>query len=585
MARQHVIGEDAARNNVRTHGVKVTDTLVSVNVGMPRDVTWNGRTVHTGIWKSPVDGPVMARTLNLDGDGQGDLGGHGGEQRAVFVYQLDSHRYWEEFLKRDDFTPGIFGENFTVDGLADADVCIGDRFRIGSAEFEVTQPRTTCYRVGLRLGVPQMPSLLVSHHRPGFYFRVLTEGHVRAGDQIERSFQDPRRLSVADIDGLLYLPDADLDVVRTAATIPALSPGWRQSFEELASAPAQPPTSRPSEGWNGFTPLRVVSVRPETDTVTSVYLSAPDDSPLPPAKPGQYLTVRLRVDEQPVVRTYSLSSAPGSDTYRLSIKRESHGVGSTYLTTKITTGQLIDAAAPRGDFVLVDDASPVLLISAGIGVTPVLAMLQQLVLNTSSREVWWISAARTPTQHPLASEAHELLTKLPRSHERLFYSANGERLSRDSLARLELPVTATAYLCGPDSFMTDVEADLQALGFAPASIRTEVFGARDAINPGIAGGSTVVPHAPSTPGTGPRVTFSRSRLSVAYDTALGNLLELAEECDVPTRWSCRTGVCHTCSTPILAGSVDYAPDPLEPAATGEVLLCCSTPTTDVILDL
>src|ERR1700712_1723681 len=130
--------------------LKVTDSLASVNVGMPRDVAWHGRTVYTGVWKAPVEGPVMARTLNLDGDGQGDLGGHGGEQRAVFVYQLDSHRYWQQFLGRNDFTPGIFGENFTVEGLADAAVCIGDRFSIGSAELEVTQPRTTCYRVGLR---------------------------------------------------------------------------------------------------------------------------------------------------------------------------------------------------------------------------------------------------------------------------------------------------------------------------------------------------------------------------------------------------------------------------------------------------
>ena len=573
-------------NNVRTHGVKVTDTLVSVNVGMPRDVTWNGRTVHTGIWKDPVDGAVMARRLNLDGDGQGDLAGHGGEQRAVFVYQLDSHRYWEQFLKRDDLTPGIFGENFTVEGLADAEVCIGDRFRIGSAEFEVTQPRTTCYRVGLRLGVPQMASLLVSHHRPGFYFRVLTQGQVRAGDEIVRTHEDPRRLSVADVDGLLYLPDGDRGRIRTAATIPALSPGWRQSFRELASdKPQTPATIGSSQGWAGFTPLRVVSVKPETDTVTSVCLSAPDDAPLPPAKPGQYLTVRLPLQNATVVRTYSLSSAPGSDIYRLSIKRESKGIGSTYLTSQVEAGQLIDVAAPRGDFVLVDDGSPVVLISAGIGVTPVLAMLHQLVIAASEREVWWLSAARTPSEHPLAAEAHELLAELPHAHEQLFYSAAGERLTQDSLAKLALPVGSVAYLCGPDAFMRDMEKALQALGLPATSIRTEVFGARSAINPGIVGAPTSTPHAPSKAGTGPLVTFSRSRLSVAYDTSLSSLLELAEECDVPTRWSCRTGVCHTCSTPILAGSVGYAPDPLEPAASGEVLLCCSSPSTEVILDL
>ena len=158
-----------------------TPVLLSVNVGMPKDVPWQGKTVHTGIWKSPVDGPVMARRLNIDGDGQGDLAGHGGEQRAVFVYQLESYRYWEHELGRSDFVYGQFGENFTVEGLADNEVCVGDRYRIGTAVFEVTQPRVTCYRVGIRMNDPRIPALLVSHHRPGFYFRVLEEGEVQAG--------------------------------------------------------------------------------------------------------------------------------------------------------------------------------------------------------------------------------------------------------------------------------------------------------------------------------------------------------------------------------------------------------------------
>src|SRR3954466_149785 len=179
-------------------------TLLSLNVGMPKDVSWRGRTVHTGIRKSPVDGPRMVRCLNIDGDGQGDLAGHGGEQRAVLVYQLESYRYWQQYLHREDFSYGMFGENFTVDGMADAEVCVGDRYRIGAAEFEVTQPRTTCYRVGLRLGEPRMASLLVAHHRPGFYFRVLHEGPVEAGDEIVKVSDGPERLTVTGTDALLY---------------------------------------------------------------------------------------------------------------------------------------------------------------------------------------------------------------------------------------------------------------------------------------------------------------------------------------------------------------------------------------------
>src|SRR4029450_9467223 len=199
---------------------------------MPRDVPWHGATVHTGIWKAPVTGPRMVRRLNIDGDGQGDLNGHGGERRAVFVYQMDSYRYWQSHLGRDDFIYGQFGENFTVDGLPDAEVCIGDRYRIGGALFEVTQPRVTCYRLGIRMDDPAMPSLVVAHHRPGFYLRVLEEGPVEAGQEIVKVADGPERLSVADVDGLLYLPGRSPALLERALRIPALSEGWRGRFRE-----------------------------------------------------------------------------------------------------------------------------------------------------------------------------------------------------------------------------------------------------------------------------------------------------------------------------------------------------------------
>ena len=210
-----------------------TPRLLSVNVGLPRDVEWQGRTIHTGIWKEPVEGRQMVRRLNIDGDGQGDLAGHGGEHRAVFVYQIESYRYWEEQLGRHDFTYGQFGENFTVEGLPDDEVCIGDRYRIGDAVFEVTQPRVTCYRVGVRMDEPQMPSLLVSHRRPGFYLRVLQEGEVQAGDEITKLTTGPEAMTVAEMDGLLYLPRHPRRSLARALRIPALSDGWRESFQTL----------------------------------------------------------------------------------------------------------------------------------------------------------------------------------------------------------------------------------------------------------------------------------------------------------------------------------------------------------------
>lgn len=551
-----------------------TATLLSVNVGMPKNVEWNGKTVYTGVWKQPADGPVMVRRLNLDGDGQGDTAGHGGEQRAVMIYQIDSYRYWEKHFGRDDFVYGQFGENLTVDGLPDGEVCIGDRYQIGSAELEVTQPRVTCYRVGLRMGEPELPALLVSHHRPGFYCRVITEGEVSAGDSIVKTSSGPHGLSVADTDALLYLPDRDLAQLRQAVDIPALSPGWLGSFRDLLKA-----ADTPKPAWDGFRRLQVTSVVPESTNVFSIQLAAADGSELPATRAGQYLTFRLPDAGTPVpVRSYSLSTSPG---YRVSVKREPHGVGSGYLTSSLHSGDVLDVAAPRGDFVLDDADTPVVLVSAGIGVTPVLAMLHTLGAAGSEREIWWIHSSRRPEEHPLAAEAHELLSSLPHAVERIFYSARDGRLTKDKLVDLALPVDATAYICGPESFMADMREGLSAVGIS--EIHTELFGALSSLNPGIVGETVRPPHQPLLTGHGPLVTFARSGISTPSDD--GSLLELAEACDVPTRWSCRTGVCHNCITPLLSGDVAYSPTPLEPPPDDQVLICCSRPTTDLVLDM
>src|SRR6202042_3292347 len=213
----------------------MTGRLLSVNVGGPREVQWDGKTVRTAIWKEPVDGPRMVRHINIDGDDQADRLAHGGEHRAVFVYQIDSYRYWQRELGRDDFSYGQFGENFTVEGLPDDEVCIGDRYRIGEALFEVTQPRVTCYRVGLRMNDPAMPTQLVAHHRPGFYFRVLEEGLVQAADDIEK---------IADVAALRFLPNKWRALLERALLVPALSEGWQGSFRELlAKADDDTPTA------------------------------------------------------------------------------------------------------------------------------------------------------------------------------------------------------------------------------------------------------------------------------------------------------------------------------------------------------
>src|SRR6266568_5165799 len=426
--------------------------LLSVNTGLPKNVAWQGKTVYTGAWKHQVDGPAMVRRLNIDGDGQGDLAGHGGEQRAVLVYQVQSYRHWQRHFGRDDLGYGQFGENLTIDGLKDDEVCIGDRYRIGEAEFEVTQPRVTCYRVGLRMNEPKMAALLVAHGRPGFYLRVRTEGRVEAGNEIVKVASGPQRMTVAEMSALLYLPGHARQELARALTIPELSPGWKTSLRALldqadgeqgratGNSGLTTVAGGPPPAWAGFRPLRVVGVDAESRDVFSVRLASGDTAPVPTALPGQFLTLRLhpQVDGPPVIRSYSLSGRPGDANYRISVKQEPHGAASGYLRSHLRAGDTLEVAAPRGTFTLASGDGPVLLLSA------------------------------------------------------------------DLLDQLEPPRTADAYLCGPPAFMRELTDALATLGLDRTHIHTETFSAEPAQTPG------VVATPPTRP---PRANPARERPS------------------------------------------------------------------------
>ena len=584
--------------------------VVSVNVGLPQDVAWQGRTVRTGVWKTPVTGRILARRLNLDGDGQGDLHGHGGEQRALLVYQLDSYRYWANYLGRSDLVAGNFGENLTVDGLADDKVCIGDRFRIGSAIFEVSQPRDTCYRVGIRLNRPEIAALLVAHHRPGFYFRIIQEGEIGAGDRIEKLSDGPERMTIAEIDALLYSAQHPVEALRRAIRIPALSVDWQGSMQALlAAAEAGGTTGNAGLGlgasapiaWRGFRPVVVVGSRAESADVRSFEFAAEDGSPLPPAQPGQYIMVRLRpgADAPAITRSYSLCGSPGHPTYRIGVKNE-RGVASSFLHQSVRAGSRLEISAPRGSFTLAAGDTPVVLISAGVGVTPMLAMLQAAAATDTgaSRPVWWLHSARDRAHHSFARETDDLLAALPASHRCVIYSrpASGDRpgqdfdrtghLSLDLLQEFRVPQDADFYLCGPPGFLDDFQKGLAAWGIPWPRVHVELFGPAPTRTPGIASVAASLPHRPDGPaGDGPMVTFLRSGIAVPWDSRFGSLLELAEACAVPVRWACRSGVCHNCESGLIEGELAYAPEPLDLPADGNALICCSAPKTAVQLDL
>ena len=457
----------------------------------------------------------------------------------------------------------------------------------------------TCFRVAIRLSEPRMPSLLVSHHRPGFYFRVIQEGEVKAGDDIRRLQTGPEELTVADVDGLLYLPNRSRRTLERALRIPALSEGWQGSFRELLDQAEHRADAASGDRMGG---LRAAdrdrgAPREQHDRLLRAAASRcgpgarsrrrpiPDASACSPTGP----TAR-----RSCARTRCRRSGP-SDGYRISVKLEPSGRGSGFLQEHVKPGDTIDAAAPRGDFVLRDNDDPVALISAGVGATPVLAMLRTLANHHATRQVWWIHGARNGQEHAFRQEVDELLTELPNGHRITAYSRPGPedalgsgfdragRISIETIQGAQIPADADYYICGPTGFMHELSAGLAAGGVAPERISMEIFGTAEASIPGIVG-DRPAPHQPSgSPGQGPEVTFSRSNLAVAWDSSYASLLELAEACDVPVSFGCRIGVCHNCESGLVDGQVRYTTEPLEPPPDGRVLVCCSQPAGELTL--
>jgi ferredoxin-NADP reductase len=417
-------------------------------------------------------------------------------------------------------------------------------------------------------------------------------------------------MTVATINALLYVdrrPDPEL--LQRALQIPALSPGWQASLltllEQRRSGSAGGGNAGlaflgPPPAWPGFRTMRVVAKRSESATVLSLELQADDGTPLARPLPGQFVTLKLEPGggAPPLVRSYSLSGPLDGTRYRITIKVEPHGAAGRYLRATVDVGNRIKVAAPRGQFTLDGGAQPVVLVSAGVGVTPVLAMLHALHSSRSTRDIWWLHGTRNGAEHAFAQETRSLLATLPNARSRVWYSQPGPddhlgtdydelgHITPEGIAATGAPTDCEFYLCGPTPFMTATRTGLGALGVPRARVHTETFGAEAPITPGIVPSPARPPHPPEgTPGAGPVVSFVRTGMNVRWDNTFASILELAEACDVPVRWSCRTGVCHTCETGLLEGDVAYTPEPLEPPAVGNLLACCSQPRGDLAVDL
>jgi ferredoxin-NADP reductase len=425
-------------------------------------------------------------------------------------------------------------------------------------------------------------------------------------------------MTVAEINALLYSPNHARDRLERALRIDALSPGWRGSFEALLHSHTTAkgtgnaglmPAAAAHPVAPGFRRLRVSAIDQESEDVVSLTLHSPDGQPLPAALPGQYVVLRLQLTSggtasaeasppKPIFRSYSLSGSQTTGRYRISVKIEPNGAAGTYLREHIREGDALEVSSPRGSFTLQSGDRPVVLISAGIGATPVLAMLYSLAAARSTREVFWLYGTRDRQHHPFAAEVRRLMLALPHSRSYVCYSRPGSQetmedfdatghLSPTVLDKVGVPRDADVYICGPSRFMADMKEAFATLGVAPARIHIELFNGSESLTPGVVGAATRAPHAPEhDENTGPLVSFARSGTAAHWNaSSYQSLLELAEACDVPVRWSCRTGVCHNCESGLISGAVVYGPEPLEQPAEGNLLVCCSQPARDVVIDL
>jgi ferredoxin-NADP reductase/MOSC domain-containing protein YiiM len=575
--------------------------VISLNVGLPRTVQWKGKAVSTGIFKTPVSGRIRLRTLNLDGDRQADLSVHGGPDKAIYAYPAEHYAYWHREFPDMTLPWGMFGENLTTEGLYEDALKIGDRFFIGSTEVAVTQPRLPCFKLGLKFGRDDIVKRLLASGRTGFYFKVVAEGEIAADDPIVVSQRAVDSVPVSEVTRLYASDKDDLDGLRRIVGIAALPDDWRDYFNEQINQVSARSPRRASQtpAWAGFRPFTLREKVREGDDVSSFHLAPEDGQSLPPYLPGQYLTVRVSIPglEHPVVRSYSLSDASRNDYYRLTIKRVASrsedaqagsGLVSTWFHDRLVVGDRSEAKAPSGTFTIdvTQHDRPVVLIGGGIGLTPLISMLNSIVAAGSPRETWLLYGVRSDRDYIMRTHLEAIARTHQNIHLHIFYSrpglemdgpgVHGGRIDLGTIQHLMPSNAYDFYVCGPPAMMASVTGDLEAWGVPADRVHTEAFGPA-AVKQSVRGPAT-------QPGCGIEVMFARSGVTTLWSRCESPLLELAEEHSVVIDFGCRAGSCGTCVTRLLSGTVRYLHQPNAPLESGEILPCVAVPAEPLSLD-
>lgn len=552
--------------------------LKEVFVGRPAPL---GRgNVSSGFVKHSVSGALGVTSLGLPGDEQADLRVHGGPDMAVYVYPSEHYGAWRaEFPEHSVlWRRGGLGENFSMEGWDESEICIGDTVRLGGALFQVTRPRKPCFKLALRFDDLRLPRRLVETGRCGWYFRVLEEGTIAPGDAAQVIDRRNPAWTIKRVNDVSIGPSPNLDELAELAAIPELATNWRAQVNAGIAA------AKATERSRTFRKFAVRSVKNESRHIRSFVLEPSDGCGIPQALPGQHVIVRGDLDGSAshISRAYSLSSI-GNGQIQISVKREA-GALSEWLHDRVRVGDDLTLLGPRGAFVLdTSSSAPLVLISAGVGITPMMAMLQAATTNNGSRKVpdsiTFIHSARNSAEQAFAAQLDEIVCRHPsvRRHIRYSQPSLEDELGRthDSVGRIDRPLLESliagldgcnVYVCGPPALMSDVVRWIADLGLRHASVFTERF--RPLASPDC--------HVGVPPLAEALVSFSVSGLQAEWKRGM-SLLDLAEENGISVNNQCRSGICGTCAARLVKGSIGYTTRPLAEIAEGEVLLCCVYP--------
>lgn len=551
-------------------------TVDAVSVGKPRSGEYKGRRVSSGIVKSPVCGPVYVSYRNLDGDGQADPRFHGGVDKAVYAYPRKHYAHWQRELGRKSLPLGQFGENLTLSGIDETNIRIGDVLRIGTTVLQVSEPRVPCFKLTMHMRAgDDFSQRFLASRRVGFYLRVVQPGYLQRGDRVEIVASTPSATTVDEFVRIALTPERTLDELRSLTGFGALSDAWHVSIRNQISTLLR--SSQPT--WSGFRPFRIHDIARETATVSTFRLEpASGERSLPTWLPGQHIVVARSADGPR--RCYSLSSLETRfELFTITVKRETAPDGqrgrlSNWLHDSVAGTQVL-VGAPRGSFHIDPGTSrPLVLIAAGVGITPLMPMAEHVAPRGTP--VTLLHAVRDADNRIRAGLLRRLAARNPAVAVHFIHS-NVRRLGRDHLERLIRPEAlehGDFFICGPDRFMADVRSYLHEFGVPGYAVHSESFSGNEL-------GRQPQTLACDDPAS---IVFARSGLEATWTGAHYSLLDFAESVGVPVSFGCRAGSCRQCAVRLLSGTTEYLEWVDEPDA-GQVLLCCTVPQGDIVLDL